>query len=82
MEEEIRNRKERTMKLVITANGLQKEELRPVVDLARSCFDEVVMNPWGRRGTQDEIRQIWDGADAIIQTGPEHQTFWYEIVVK
>ncbi len=23
-----------------------------------------------------------DGADAIIQTGPEHQTFWYEIVIK
>lgn len=54
------------MKLVITANGLQKPEMKPVVNLAGKYFDEVVMNPWGRRGTQDEIRQIWDGADAII----------------
>ena len=54
------------MKLVITANGLQKPEMKPVLDLARTYFDEVVENPWGRRGTQEEIRQIWDGADAII----------------
>ena len=54
------------MKLVITANGLQKLELQPVIDLAKSYFDEVVMNPWGRRGTQDEIKTIWSGADAII----------------
>ena len=54
------------MKLVITANGLQKPELKPVIDLANRYFDDVVMNPWGRRGTQEEIRRIWDGADAII----------------
>lgn len=54
------------MKLVITANGLQKPEMQPVIDQARKYFDEVVENPWGRRGTQDEIRQIWSGADAII----------------
>ena len=54
------------MKLVITANGLQKPEMKPVLDKAHDYFDEVVMNPWGRRGTQEEIRQIWDGADAII----------------
>ena len=54
------------MKLVITANGLQKPELQGVVDKAKTYFDEVVMNPWGRRGTQDEIKAIWSGADAII----------------
>lgn len=54
------------MKLVITANGLQRPEMKPVIDLAKSYFDEVVENPWGRRGTQDEIRRIWNGADAII----------------
>ena len=54
------------MKLVITANGFQKPEMEPVLAKARSCFDSVVLNPWGRRGTQEEIRQIWDGADAII----------------
>lgn len=54
------------MKLCITANGLQKPELKPVTDLAGRYFDTVVMNPWGRRGTQDEIREIWDGADAIV----------------
>ena len=54
------------MKLVITANGFQKPGMKPVLDLARTYFDEVVENPWGRRGTQEEIRQIWDGADAII----------------
>ena len=54
------------MKLVITANGFQKPSMRSVIDLARTYFDEVVENPWGRRGTQEEIRQIWDGADAII----------------
>ena len=46
------------MKLVMTANGLQKPEMKPVIDLAKTYFDEVVLNPWGRRGTQDEIRQI------------------------
>ena len=54
------------MKLVITANGLQKPELNCVVEKAKAYFDEVVMNPWGRRGTQDEIMAIWSGADAII----------------
>lgn len=54
------------MKLVITANGLQKPEMKPVLDLAAKYFDTVVMNPWGRRGTQDEIRTIWEDADAII----------------
>ncbi len=54
------------MKLVITANGLQKPSMRPVLELAHDYFDEVVMNPWGRRGTQEEIRQIWDGAEVII----------------
>lgn len=54
------------MKLVITANGFQKPEMKPVLDLAHIYFTEVIQNPWGRRGTQDEIRQIWDGADAII----------------
>ena len=33
------------MKLVITANGLQKPELKPVIDLANRYFDDVVMNP-------------------------------------
>ena len=54
------------MKLVMTANGLQKPEMKPVIDLAKTYFDEVVLNPWGRRGTQDEIREIWDDADVII----------------
>jgi len=54
------------MRLVITANGFQKPEMKPVLEKARACFDSVVVNPWGRRGTQEEIRQIWDGADAII----------------
>ena len=54
------------MKLVITANGFQKPSMKPVLDLAAQYFDEVVRNPWGRRGTQDEIRTIWEGADAII----------------
>ncbi len=54
------------MKLVMTANGLQKPEMKPVRDLAGTYFEEVVVNPWGRRGTQEEIRQIWDGADVII----------------
>ena len=54
------------MKLLITANGLQKPEMKPVRDQAERYFDEVIINPWGRRGTQAEIREIWDGADVII----------------
>lgn len=54
------------MKLVITANGFAKDGMKPVLALAGEYFDEVVVNPWGRRGTQEEIRGIWDGADAII----------------
>ena len=54
------------MKLVITANGFQKPEMASVVRQAREYFEEVVLNPWGRRATQAEIRGIWSGADAII----------------
>ncbi|MBP5640748.1 MAG: phosphoglycerate dehydrogenase [Victivallales bacterium] len=54
------------MKLVITANGFQKPEMKPVIEKAQAYFDTVVLNPWGRRGTQEEISQIWDGADAIV----------------
>ena len=54
------------MKLVITANGFQKPEMACVVQKAREYFDDVVLNPWGRRATQAEVRGIWGGADAII----------------
>lgn len=54
------------MKLLITANGLQYPKLNSVVDFARARFDEVVLNPWGRRGSKAEIKMIWDGADAIV----------------
>ncbi len=54
------------MKLVITANGLQKTGLEPVMDLARKYFDEVVANPWGRRGSKEEIKTIWNDADVIV----------------
>jgi len=54
------------MKLIITANGLQDSRMAPVKELAEEYFSSVVMNPWGRRGTQGEIRAIWDAADAII----------------
>lgn len=54
------------MKLVVTANGLDKAGLEPVMELASRYFSTVIMNPWGRRGTQEEIKAIWEGADAII----------------
>ena len=54
------------MKLVITANGFQKPEMADVVQKAHEYFDDVVLNPWGRRATQEEVRGIWCAADAII----------------
>ena len=54
------------MKLIITANGLQEKGLEPIKGLAARYFNIVVANPWGRRGTKEEIKAVWDGADAII----------------
>lgn len=54
------------MKLVITANGLQEKGLEPIRELAERYFDAIVANPWGRRGTKGQIKEIWDDADAII----------------
>lgn len=54
------------MKLLISANGFQKTALAPAIELAHTYFDNVVTNPWGRRGTSRQIMELWEDADAII----------------
>ncbi len=54
------------MKLLISANGIQHDYMKEIVKEAEGLFDEVYLNPWGRRATYDELRAVIKGYDAIV----------------
>lgn len=54
------------MKLLITSPAFNNPNMESLIHYAREHADEVQINPYGRTLTVDELRQIWDGADAII----------------
>lgn len=51
---------------MISANGIQRDYMRPVIDRAEELFASVAINPWGRRPTQAELLEAWDGVDAVV----------------
>ena len=54
------------MKLFISANGIQNDYMTDIVAKARTLFDEVKINCWGRRPTHDELHEVIRGYDALI----------------
>lgn len=54
------------MKLLITTPAFHNQHMEPLIQFAESVADEVVLNPYGRTLTPDELKALWDGADAII----------------
>ena len=54
------------MKVLITAPMYCGDGMKDVMKYARESFDEVILNPYGRAMTQDEIAALWDGVDALI----------------
>ncbi|MEM5768181.1 MAG: phosphoglycerate dehydrogenase, partial [Bacillota bacterium] len=54
------------MKLLITTPAFHNQHMEPLIQFAEGVADEVVLNPYGRTLTPDELKALWDGADAII----------------
>ena len=54
------------MKLLITSPAFGAPHMEPLIDFAKGFADEVVTNPYGRTMTVEELKAIWDGADAIL----------------
>ena len=54
------------MKLFIGAVALGTPQFADVAEAARPFFDEVVLNPYGRKLREEEIAELWTGADAVV----------------
>jgi len=61
------------MKLMIGAASLSSERFADIHKEAAEFFDEIVLNPHGRKLEEEEILSMWDNADAIIFSN-EHYT--------
>ena len=42
------------------------DQMKDVMEYAHQSFDEVILNPFARTMTQEEIAAMCDGADAVI----------------
>lgn len=54
------------MKLLITSPAFGNPHMKPLIEFAQSQADEVVLNPYGRTMTVDELKTVWYGADAVV----------------
>lgn len=54
------------MKVLITSPAFCQPSLRDLVDDVERVADEVILNPYGRTFTKEEVLELWDGTDAII----------------
>ena len=54
------------MKLLITSPAFNNPSMDELIRYAREQAGEVVLNPYGRTLTVDELKQIWDGVDAVV----------------
>lgn len=54
------------MKLLITSPAFGQPHMTPLIESARGKADEVVVNPYGRTMTIEEVKELWDGVDAIV----------------
>ena len=61
------------MKLLIGANSVSKPQYAAIHEKAKEVFDEIVLNPFGRTLTSEEIMERWEDVDAIL-AGTEKYT--------
>ena len=61
------------MKLLIGANSVSKPQYAAIHEKAKEVFDEIVLNPFGRTLTSEEVMERWEGVDAIL-AGTEKYT--------
>lgn len=54
------------MKLLITTPAFKNPHMQQLIEFARQEADEVVLNPYGRTMTTEELMGIWDNADAVV----------------
>ena len=54
------------MRILVTSQGFSAPENAEAIAYARSKFDEVTLNPYGRIMTPAEVEAMWDGYDGII----------------
>lgn len=54
------------MKVLVASQGFSAPENAEAIEYARSKFDEVTLNPYGRIMSPAEVAQMWEGYDAII----------------
>ena len=54
------------MKLVFGAASLSSKRFAELHKEAAKYFDEIVLNPYGRKLEEEELMSMWDNADAII----------------
>lgn len=54
------------MRILATSQGFSAPENAETIAYARSKFDEVTLNPYGRIMTPEEVEAMWDGYDGII----------------
>ena len=55
-----------SMKVLITAPMYCSDQMKDVMEYARQSFDEVVLNPYGRTMSQEEIAGLWIDVNALI----------------
>ena len=61
------------MKLLIGANSVSKPQYAAIHEKAKEVFDEIVLNPFGRTLTSEEVMERWGDVDAIL-AGTEKYT--------
>ncbi|SFP37497.1 D-3-phosphoglycerate dehydrogenase [Oscillibacter sp. PC13] len=54
------------MKVLITAPMYCSEQMKDVMEYAYQSFDEVVLNPYRRTMSHEEIASLWSDVDAVI----------------
>lgn len=54
------------MKILISSPAFCKPAMQNMVEYATRLSDDVVVNPYGRTLTKDEILELWAGVDGIV----------------
>ena len=55
------------MKLLITTPAFKNPHMQQLIEFARQEADEVVLNPYGRTMTTEELMGIWDNAEDVYK---------------
>ena len=54
------------MKLLISSPAFCQPGLKNMVEYAKTLADEVVVNPYGKTLTKEQLFELWDGVDGIV----------------